>query len=206
MDYVFLLIYTLAILLFLSTSAPVRLVFSVRVKYGVWAGLKTIMGAIVGALMLIILSFILMRLVFAISEWGFTVLTLLSSGYLLYFSLIVLKDKVDGQGQIAQVSHGYFRGGLMISIAYLKNIVFFMGFLLLLLEIAWGFPLFLVIWLLLLLMLNGLILLLYAVAFSACPYPKRVNILNGVSGVVLLVLMLYTLFHRILWLFRYFYH
>lgn len=128
-DFALLTTYVLSIVLFLATPGPVTLlVVNTSTKDGFLAGLKTVMGTNTASLVLIIISFIIMKGVFSVSEVALNWLTLIGSLYLLYFSIGIIQDKVDMQKTIANnqpsISKNHIKDGFLIGISNPKTYYF----------------------------------------------------------------------------------
>lgn len=198
MNYELLFSYILAIFLFLGTPGPVTLlVINNSIKSGFKMGLSTIAGTNLASLILIALSFMVIQGLFAMSETALQWLTLFGSCYLIYFSITILKDKIElSVHNHSNYDVNYwtaFRHGFLIGIANPKDILFFIGF----------FPLFLsvhnehylsmflltIVWII----LDYLLLSLYALFFSKLTNITFANIISKLSGMVLLIVAIYAL-------------
>lgn len=121
-NYSLLLAYIVSIILFLGTPGPVTvLVVKASVKDGFFAGLKTVVGTNTASLILIALSFIIIQGVFSISELALNWLTLIGSIYLFYFSVQILKDKINIQetmnDESSPVTKNHFKDGFVVGIS-----------------------------------------------------------------------------------------
>lgn len=202
-DFALLTTYILSIVLFLGTPGPVTvLVVSASIKDGFLAGLKTVMGTNTASLILIFISFIIIKGVFSISEIALNWLTLIGSLYLLYFSIGIIRDKVDIQRTIDEnsnkITKNHFKDGFLIGISNPKDILFFIAFFPMFLSVYpnnIGISMFIlvIIWII----LDYSILSTYSFVFSKISNNKIVNIINKLSGMILLLVALYAIYKMI---------
>lgn len=202
-DFALLSAYILAIFLFLGTPGPVTvLVVNSSVRGGFLAGLKTVMGTNTASLMLIFISFIIIQGVFSISEMALNWLTLFGSLYLLYFSIGVIRDKLDIQKTIDndanKITDNHFRDGFLIGISNPKDILFFIAFFPMFLKIypnniEVSMLILVVIWII----LDYSILSIYSFIFSKINNNKTVNVISKTSGLILLVLAFYAIYRML---------
>lgn len=189
-----LLAYILAIVLFLGTPGPVTvMVANTSSKAGLKAGFANIAGTNTASLLLITISFLVIQGILAISETALLWLTLFGSLYVLYFAIGILKEGVTlpQHQQTMTPHHKHFRDGFIVGISNPKDVLFFIAF----------FPLFLNMtdnkWLSMLLLvaiwvvMDYGILTIYALLFSKIKNPKITNIINKLSGLVLAAVALY---------------
>ncbi|OBX73130.1 hypothetical protein A9308_01255 [Moraxella atlantae] len=202
-DFTLLTTYILSIVLFLGTPGPVTvLVVSASIRDGFLAGFKTVMGTNTASLILIFISFIIIQGVFSVSEIALNWLTLIGSLYLLYFSIGIVKAKVDIQKTINENSNkitiNHFKDGFLIGISNPKDILFFIAF----------FPMFLSVYpsnlnmsmfilVMIWIILDYSILSTYSFIFSKINNNKTVNIINKSSGIILLVVALYAIYKMV---------
>ncbi|OBX84667.1 LysE family translocator [Faucicola atlantae] len=202
-DFTLLTTYILSIVLFLGTPGPVTvLVVSASIRDGFLAGFKTVMGTNTASLILIFISFIIIQGVFSVSEIALNWLTLIGSLYLLYFSIGIVKAKVDIQKTINENSNkitiNHFKDGFLIGISNPKDILFFIAF----------FPMFLSVYpsnlnmsmfilVMIWIILDYSILSTYSFIFSKINNNKTVNIINKSSGIILLVVALYAIYNMV---------
>lgn len=192
-DTTILIAYISAIALFLSTPGPVTvMVVNTSSQVGFKAGFATIAGTNLASLVLITLSFLVIQGVFSISETALLWLTLFGSLYVLYFAIGILKARITlSKNNSPTLSKKQFRDGFMVGISNPKDVLFFIAF----------FPLFLNIsddrWLSMILLvaiwvaMDYGILMLYALFFSKIKNAKIANAINKLSGVVLATVALY---------------
>ena len=202
-DFALLTTYILSIVLFLGTPGPVTvLVVSASIKDGFLAGLKTVMGTNTDSLILIFISFIIIKGVFSISEIALNWLTLIGSLYLLYFSIGIIRDKVDIQRTIDEnsnkITKNHFKDGFLIGISNPKDILFFIAFFPMFLSvypnsIGISMSILVIIWII----LDYSILSTYSFVFSKISNNKIVNIINKLSGMILLLVALYAIYKMI---------
>lgn len=189
-----LLAYILAIILFLGTPGPVTvMVANTSSKAGLKAGFANIAGTNTASLLLITISFLVIQGILAISETALLWLTLFGSLYVLYFAIGILKENVTlpQHQQTTTQHHKHFRDGFIVGISNPKDVLFFIAF----------FPLFLNMtadkWLSMLLLvaiwtvMDYGILMIYALLFSKIKNPKITNLINKMSGLVLAAVALY---------------
>lgn len=189
-----LLAYILAIILFLGTPGPVTvMVANTSSKAGLKAGFANIAGTNTASLLLIAVSFLVIQGILAISETALLWLTLFGSLYVLYFAIGILKERITlpQHQQTMTQHHKHFRDGFIVGISNPKDVLFFIAF----------FPLFLNItddkWLSMLLLIaiwmvmDYGILTIYALLFSKIKNPKIANLINKLSGIVLAAVALY---------------
>lgn len=202
-DFALLTTYILSIVLFLGTPGPVTiLVVSASIRDGFLAGLKTVMGTNTASLILIFISFIIIKGVFSISEIALNWLTLIGSLYLLYFSIGIIRDKVDIQRTIDEnsnkITKNHFKDGFLIGISNPKDILFFIAFFPMFLSvypnsIGISMSILVIIWII----LDYSILSTYSFVFSKISNNKIVNIINKLSGMILLLVALYAIYKMI---------
>ena len=198
-DFALLTTYVLSIVLFLATLGPVTLlVVNTSTKDGFLAGLKTVMGTNTASLVLIIISFIIMKGVFSVSEVALNWLTLIGSLYLLYFSIGIIQDKVDMQKTIANnqpsISKNHIKDGFLIGISNPKDILFFMAFFPIFLSvypsnINMSMLILVMIWI----MFDYSILSIYSFIFSKINHNQTAHMINKSSGVILLLVSIYAI-------------
>ncbi|MDO5654144.1 MAG: LysE family transporter [Brachymonas sp.] len=96
MNYAILLSYMLAILFFLGPPGPVTaLVIHSSSTGGLRKGLYTIAGTNLASLLLIGISFIVLRGFLAVNENMLTILTLFGALYMLYFAWSILRSQPE---------------------------------------------------------------------------------------------------------------
>ncbi|NEN75027.1 LysE family translocator [Pelistega sp. NLN82] len=199
-DDTLLITYILSIVLFLGTPGPVTvLVVSASIKDGFGAGLRTVIGTNTASLILILLSFAIMRGVFSINEQALTWLAFVGAFYLLYFSIGVIKDKVNLQETIKEnenkVTKKHFRDGFLIGISNPKDILFFIAFFPTFLDIytanqTISMMILVAVWI----VMDYAILLGYSFFFSKINNERMVNIISKSSGIILLLVALYAIY------------
>ena len=197
-DYSLLVAYFLAILLFLGTPGPVTvLVVSASVKSGFKAGLATVAGTNIASLVLIAISFIILQGVFSVSETAMLWLSFLGAFYLIYFSIIIIKDKIDIQQTVQEssslVTKNHFKDGFLIGISNPKDIIFFIAFFPLFLEVSSNIYSSMLILTLVWILLDYSLLSIYCFIFSKVSSNRVANIIGRVSGTILLLIGIYVL-------------
>ncbi|WP_201625942.1 LysE family translocator [Psychrobacter immobilis] len=197
-DYSLLVAYFLAILLFLGTPGPVTvLVVSASVKSGFKAGLATVAGTNIASLVLIAISFIILQGVFSVSETAMLWLSFLGAFYLIYFSITIIKDKIDIQQTVQEnsslVTKNHFKDGFLIGISNPKDIIFFIAFFPLFLEVSSDIYSSMLILTLVWILLDYSLLSIYCFIFSKVSSNRVANIIGRVSGTILLLIGIYVL-------------
>ena len=197
-DYSLLVAYFLAILLFLGTPGPVTvLVVSASVKSGFKAGLATVAGTNIASLVLIAISFIILQGVFSVSETAMLWLSFLGAFYLIYFSITIIKDKIDIQQTVQEnsslVTKNHFKDGFLIGISNPKDIIFFIAFFTLFLEVSSDIYSSMLILTLVWILLDYSLLSIYCFIFSKVSSNRVANIIGRVSGTILLLIGIYVL-------------
>ena len=197
-DYSLLVAYFLAILLFLGTPGPVTvLVVSASVKSGFKAGLATVAGTNIASLVLIAISFIILQGVFSVSETAMLWLSFLGAFYLIYFSIIIIKDKIDIQQTVQEssslVTKNHFKDGFLIGISNPKDVIFFIAFFPLFLEVSSNIYSSMLILTLVWILLDYSLLSIYCFIFSKVSSNRVANIIGRVSGTILLLIGIYVL-------------
>ena len=199
MNYSLLTTYLLAILLFLATPGPVTiLVISASVKSGFRAGLATIAGTNIASLILIVLSFVIIQGVFAVSETAMLWLTFFGTLYLFYFSINIIRDKIDLQKTLqdssTRVSKNHFKDGFLIGISNPKDILFFIAFFPMFLAITSDLYVSMMALTLIWIILDYSILSIYAFTFSKVSSNRTANIISKLSGIILLMITMYVFY------------
>ena len=197
-DYSLLVAYFLAILLFLGTPGPVTvLVVSASVKSGFKAGLATVAGTNIASLVLIAISFIILQGVFSVSETAMLWLSFLGAFYLIYFSITIIKDKIDIKQTVQEssslVTKNHFKDGFLIGISNPKDIIFFIAFFPLFLEVSSDIYSSMLILTLVWILLDYSLLSIYCFIFSKVSSNRVANIIGRVSGTILLLIGIYVL-------------
>ena len=197
-DYSLLVAYFLAILLFLGTPGPVTvLVVSASVKSGFKAGLATVAGTNIASLVLIAISFIILQGVFSVSETAMLWLSFLGAFYLIYFSITIIKDKIDIKQTVQEssslVTKNHFKDGFLIGISNPKDVVFFIAFFPLFLEVSSDIYSSMLILTLVWILLDYSLLSIYCFIFSKVSSNRVANIIGRVSGTILLLIGIYVL-------------
>ena len=197
-DYSLLVAYFLAILLFLGTPGPVTvLVVSASVKSGFKAGLATVAGTNIASLVLIAISFIILQGVFSVSETAMLWLSLLGAFYLIYFSITIIKDKIDIKQTVQEssslVTKNHFKDGFLIGISNPKDVIFFIAFFPLFLEVSSDIYSSMLILTLVWILLDYSLLSIYCFIFSKVSSNRVANIIGRVSGTILLLIGIYVL-------------
>ena len=197
-DYSLLVAYFLAILLFLGTPGPVTvLVVSASVKSGFKAGLATVAGTNIASLVLIAISFIILQGVFSVSETAMLWLSFLGAFYLIYFSITIIKDKIDIQQTVQEssslVTKNHFKDGFLIGISNPKDVIFFIAFFPLFLEVSSNIYSSMLILTLVWILLDYSLLSIYCFIFSKVSSNRVANIIGRVSGTILLLIGIYVL-------------
>lgn len=198
-NYSLLTAYLLAIVLFLGTPGPVTiLVISASVKSGFRAGLATIAGTNIASLILIALSFIIIQGVFAVSETAMLWLTFFGTLYLFYFSISIIRDKIDLQQTLQQnskrVSKNHFKDGFLIGISNPKDILFFIAFFPIFLAVTSDIYVSMITLTLVWIVLDYSILSIYAFTFSKVSNNRTANITSKLSGIILLLITIYVFY------------
>ncbi len=206
LDYSLITAYILSIFLFLGTPGPVTvLVVNASIKDGFLAGFKTVAGTNTASLILITLSFVIIQGVFSVSEQALNWLTLLCSLYLLYFSIGILKDKVDIKQTIEEnsekVTKNHFRDGFTVGISNPKDILFFIAFFPMFLKISDNVNVSMLLLVLIWIALDYIILSCYSFVFSKISNNRVANIINKLSGSILLLVAIYAIVKMIRTLF-----
>lgn len=199
MNYSLLTAYLLAILLFLATPGPVTiLVISASVKSGFRAGLTTIAGTNIASLILIMLSFVIIQGVFAVSETAMLWLTFFGTLYLVYFSINIIRDNIDLQKTLqdnsTRVSKNHFKDGFLIGISNPKDILFFIAFFPIFLAITSDVYVSMMALTLIWIVLDYSILSIYAFTFSKVSNNRTANIISKLSGIILLIITMYVFY------------
>lgn len=199
MNYSLLTAYLLAILLFLATPGPVTiLVISASVKSGFRAGLATIAGTNIASLILIVLSFVIIQGVFAVSETAMLWLTFFGTLYLFYFSINIIRDKIDLQKTLQDnstlVSKNHFKDGFLIGISNPKDILFFIAFFPIFLAVTSDIYVSMMTLTLIWIILDYSILSIYAFTFSKVSNNRTANIISKLSGIILLIITMYVFY------------
>lgn len=199
MNYSLLTAYLLAILLFLATPGPVTiLVISASVKSGFRAGLATIAGTNIASLILIVLSFVIIQGVFAVSETAMLWLTFFGTLYLFYFSINIIRDKIDLQKTLqdnsTRVSKNHFKDGFLIGISNPKDILFFIAFFPIFLAVTSDIYVSMMALTLIWIILDYSILSIYAFTFSKVSSNRTANIISKLSGITLLMITMYVFY------------
>ena len=188
-DYSLLVAYFLAILLFLGTPGPVTvLVVSASVKSGFKAGLATVAGTNIASLVLIAISFIILQGVFSVSETAMLWLSFLGAFYLIYFSITIIKDKIDIKQTVQEssslVTKNHFKDGFLIGISNPKDVIFFIAFFPLFLEVSSDIYSSMLILTLVWILLDYSLLSIYCFIFSKVSSNRVANIIGRVSGTI----------------------
>ncbi|OOS24333.1 hypothetical protein B0681_07415 [Moraxella porci DSM 25326] len=194
-DWILVITYITTIILFLGTPGPVTvMVVNTSIKHGISAGLKTIAGTNCASLVLIACSMAVIQGVLAISQSAMLWLTLFGSLYLLYFALRILKEQMSEHKHLDVSTSSYNKGfvdGLIVGLSNPKDILFFVAFFPMFFNISqnkWLATVMLVgIWI----VLDYLILSIYAVLFTKITNHKITSIINYLSGLVLLIVAVY---------------
>lgn len=205
-DYSLLVAYFLAILLFLGTPGPVTvLVVSASVKSGFKAGLATVAGTNIASLVLIAISFIILQGVFSVSETAMLWLSFLGAFYLIYFSITIIKDKIDIKQTVQEssslVTKNHFKDGFLIGISNPKDVIFFIAFFPLFLEVSSDIYSSMLILTLVWILLDYSLLSIYCFIFSKVSSNRVANIIGRVSGAILLLIGIYVLWETSMRLF-----
>lgn len=205
-DYSLLVAYFLAILLFLGTPGPVTvLVVSASVKSGFKAGLATVAGTNIASLVLIAISFIILQGVFSVSETAMLWLSFLGAFYLIYFSITIIKDKIDIKQTVQEssslVTKNHFKDGFLIGISNPKDVIFFIAFFPLFLEVSSDIYSSMLILTLVWILLDYSLLSIYCFIFSKVSSNRVANIIGRVSGAILLLIGIYVLWETSIRLF-----
>lgn len=198
-NYSLLTAYLLAIVLFLGTPGPVTiLVISASVKSGFRAGLATIAGTNIASLILIALSFVIIQGVFAVSETAMLWLTFFGTLYLFYFSISIIRDKIDLQKTLQQnskrVSKNHFKDGFLIGISNPKDILFFIAFFPIFLAVTSDIYVSMIMLTLVWIILDYSILSIYAFTFSKVSNNQTANVTSKLSGIILLLITIYVFY------------
>jgi threonine/homoserine/homoserine lactone efflux protein len=199
-DYTLLVTYILSIVLFLGTPGPVTvLVVTSSIRDGFFAGLRTIMGTNTASLILILLSFAVIRGIFSVNEQALTWLAFVGAFYLLYFSIGIIKDKVNIKKTVQEsanrITKKHFRDGFLIGISNPKDILFFIAFFPTFLNIYvdnqfTSMAILIVIWTI----MDYSILSGYSFLFSKISNDRAVNVISKLSGIILLLVAIYAIY------------
>jgi|SRR5699024_40436 len=197
-DYSLLFTYFSAVLLFLGTPGPVTvLVVSASVRGGFRAGLATVAGTNAASLILIAISFIILQGVFSVSETAMLWLSFLGAFYLIYFSINIVKDKIDIDQTVKEssvlVTKNHFKDGFLIGISNPKDVIFFIAFFPLFLKVSSDIYSSMLILTLVWIALDYSILSIYSFIFSKVSNNKIANTISKSSGLILLFIAIYIL-------------
>ena len=198
LDYYLIFAYVASIVLFLGTPGPVTiLVVNSSVRSGFRAGLSTILGTNLASLILIAISFIVIKGVFSINQNILTWLTLFGALYLIYFSIDIIKTSdafnKDENTTLTQ-NKSFFRNGFIIGISNPKDILFFIAFFPSFLGISDNLYISMLILVIVWIILDYLILSVYSLFFSKIMNAKLAKYISLSSGLILLGLALYILY------------
>ena len=170
---------------------------SASVKSGFKAGLATVAGTNIASLVLIAISFIILQGVFSVSETAMLWLSFLGAFYLIYFSITIIKDKIDIQQTVQEnsslVTKNHFKDGFLIGISNPKDIIFFIAFFPLFLEVSSDIYSSMLILTLVWILLDYSLLSIYCFIFSKVSSNRVANIIGRVSGTILLLIGIYVL-------------
>lgn len=215
--------YMLAIILFLGTPGPVTvMVVNASIRDGFFAGLKTVAGTNFASLILIVFSFVVIQGVFAVSEVSLSWLTLLGSIYLVYFAIGIIKDKIDvnvleiskpeaiqkksvqdpaNQSRQSNQSRNYFKDGFTIGISNPKDILFFIAFFPMFLNISSNLHVSMALLVLIWIILDYAILTVYSFVFAKINNNKIANMINKFAGLLLLLVAIFAIYKTVTSLF-----
>lgn len=194
--------YASAIVLFLSTPGPVTvMVANTSAKYGFKSGLATIAGTNFASLILMAVSFVVIQGIFSVSETALMTLALLGSFYLIYFSVGIIRDKIDLEQMThddsIKMSKNHFRDGFMVAISNPKDVLFFIAFFPTFFGVAENHYLSMLILAVIWVILDYSILSTYSLIFSRITNGKLVNIISKLSGTILLLAAVYGVYRSI---------
>ena len=119
-DYALILIYVSTIVIFLGTPGPVAvLVANSSVNGGISAGVKTIIGTNLASIILISISFLMINGIFSANDSALSFLTFFGALYLVYFSIDVLKSKINLSNNPSNKikSKSWLKSGFLIGIS-----------------------------------------------------------------------------------------
>lgn len=212
--------YILAIILFLGTPGPVTvMVVNASIRDGFFAGLKTVAGTNFASLILIVFSFVVIQGVFAVSEVALSWLTLLGSIYLVYFAIGIIKDKIDvnvleiskpeaiqkksvqDSANQSKQSRNYFKDGFTIGISNPKDILFFIAFFPMFLNISSNLHVSMALLVLIWIILDYSILTVYSFVFAKINNNKIANMINKFAGLLLLLVAIFAIYKTVTSLF-----
>lgn len=130
-DFSIMALYAVTVITMIAVPGPVAvLVSGAGLAGGPARALRTIFGTNAASLVLILLSALVIKGLFAINDMAFSVLKLIGAFYIAYIGLDVLREaRVDQQDfDSIKPRVGGFRKGFAVAISNPKDIVFFASF------------------------------------------------------------------------------
>lgn len=202
-DFILVFAYISAVILFLSTPGPVTvMVVNTAAKYGFKSGLATVAGTNTASLVLMALSFAVIQGAFSVSEKALAVLTFFGSLYLLVFAIGIIKDKIDlkqvKDDDRIKITKNHFKDGFIVGIANPKDVLFFIGFFPLFFNLSNNNYISMAVLSGLWIVLDYAILSGYSLVFSKITNNRVVNIISKLSGLILLLVAVYAIYHTLI--------
>ena len=196
-DYALILIYVSTIVIFLGTPGPVAvLVANSSVNGGISAGVKTIIGTNLASIILISISFLMINGIFSANDSALSFLTFFGALYLVYFSIDVLKSKVNlSNNPLNEIkSKSWLKSGFLIGISNPKDILFFIAFFPAFFNVTDNKTASMLVLLIIWIVLDYALLLLLSFFFTKVSKESTANKINKCSGSVLLLIACYALY------------
>ena len=188
--------YVAAIVLFLGTPGPVTvLVANASVRGGLGAGILTVAGTNTSSLLLISASFLAIQGLFSVNEQALTWLAFMGSFYLIYFAVPIIVSRAHLESDQTTVPRkGYFWTGFAVGLSNPKDVLFFIAFFPTFLGVSSDVHVSMLVLVLIWIALDYLILSGYALVFSRYINNTIANIVSRASGVLLLLVALYSVY------------
>lgn len=191
-DLTIMVLYMATVITMIAVPGPVlALVTGAGLTGGPKWALRTVVGADLASLVLILLSVLIIKGLFAVNETAFNLLKLIGACYIAYTGWNILRRRPYSKGKAPatiQTRMGGFSRGFLISISNPKDIIFFASFFPLFLNVTASTDVSIVLLTILWIILDIATLMLVYLLVSNAVAPSVHGLLLTISGIFMLLI------------------
>ena len=191
-DLTIMALYMATVITMIALPGPVvALVTGAGLTGGPKWALRTVVGADLASLVLILFSVLIIKGLFAVNETAFNLLKLTGACYIAYTGWNILRRRTDFKEQTSakfQARMGGFTRGFLISISNPKDIIFFASFFPLFMDITASTNVSIALLTILWIILDIVTLMLVYLLVSNTVAPSAHRLVLTISGVFMLLI------------------
>ncbi len=191
-DLTIMVLYMATVITMIAVPGPVlALVTGAGLTGGPKWALRTVVGADLASLVLILLSVLIIKGLFAVNETAFNLLKFIGACYIAYTGWNILNQRSDFNDHAPaaiQMRLGGFSQGFLTSISNPKDIIFFASFFPLFLNITANADASIVLLTILWIILDIAILMLVYLLVSNVVVPSAHRVILTISGIFMLII------------------